>query len=99
MTTRTLPRWVTRALAVILLTATYVLHHAGLVPAGLRWHHVNVLGAISDLVTGAAAVGLNGPALWPQLAAFLGNPGVEQAVPAGLSGAVKGAAGQLDQKP
>jgi hypothetical protein len=74
-----MPKWMTRVLAALLLAGTYILHHAGIVPADLVWHHVNVLGLISDAVTGAAAVGLSGPALWPGLAAFVGNPGVAAA--------------------
>lgn len=73
--TKSLPKWATRLIAAALMAGMYVLHHAGIVPATVEWHHVNVLGLISDAVAGAAAIGLSGPALWPQLAAFLGNPG------------------------
>jgi hypothetical protein len=69
-----LPPWATRLIAFLLLAGTYILHHAGIIPPTLEWHHINILGLISDTVTGAAAIGISGPSLWPQLAAFLGNP-------------------------
>lgn len=85
-----MPKWATKVIAVLLLAGTYVLHHTGFIPPGYQWHHINVMGAISDLVTGAAAIGLSGPALWPQLAAFLGNPS---------AAAVAASAAKLDQPP
>lgn len=69
-----LPKWATRVAAVILLAGNYVMHHAGIVPAGFAWHGINVMGVISDAMTALAAVGISGPTLWPQLAAALGNP-------------------------
>ena len=72
---KTLPKWATRLVAAILLAADYTAHHVGLIPAGLTWHGVNILGALNSVVLAAGMIGLSGPALWPQLAAFLGNPG------------------------
>lgn len=69
-----LPTWATRVLAAILLAAMYVLHHADVFPPGFKWHGISIMGVCSDLIGVAAAVGINGPALWPALAAFLGNP-------------------------
>lgn len=74
MTPKQLPKWATRVLAVVLLAADYLAHAKGLIPATLVWHRIHVLGALNSIVLAGAAVGLNGPALWPQLAALLGNP-------------------------
>lgn len=71
---KSLPKWATRVLAVILLAATYAVHAAGLIPPGLTFLHINVLGAVNDAVIALAAAGISGPSLWPQLAAILGNP-------------------------
>lgn len=69
-----LSTWATRVLAVLLLLGSYLLHHSGIIPAGFEWHHINVMGIVSDFVTALAAIGISGPTLWPQLAAALGNP-------------------------
>lgn len=82
MTPKQLPQWATRLLAVILLVADYLAHAKGLIPATLVWHRIHVLGALNSIVLAGAAIGLNGPALWPQLAALLGNPGASTAPPA-----------------
>lgn len=84
MTTKTLPKWATRLIAVILLATDYTVHHAGLIPLGYTWHGINVLGALNDVILAGGMVGLSGPALWPQLAAFLGNPGAPSAPAAKL---------------
>lgn len=83
-----LPKWATRVLAVLLLAGTYLVHHEGLIPAGLTFLHVNVLGALNTVIVAFAAAGLSGPTLWPQLAAVLGNPS---------AGAVNDAARALDR--
>lgn len=80
MTQRQLPKWATRVLAVVMLVGTYVLHHA-VIPPGYKWHHIDVMGVISDAVAALAAIGISGPMLAPQLAAFLGNPGAPKPPP------------------
>ncbi len=74
MTTKQMPAWLTRLLALVLFAATYVVHKEGFIPPTLEWFHVNVLGALNTIVLALGSIGLSGPALWPQLAALLGNP-------------------------
>jgi hypothetical protein len=84
---KTLPVWATRALALVVLSVTYLAHHQQWFPAGYRFHGIDLQGVMSTLAAAFAAVGLSGPALWPKLAALLGNP----PAPVDLATAVKGA--------
>lgn len=85
---KTLPKWATRVVGAVLLAIAYAVHATGLIPADLTIHlgpiPIHVLGALNEILIAAAAIGLNGPALWPWLATLLGNPpGVP--IPQGLS--------------
>ena len=77
-----MPKWLTKVIAAVLIAATYVVHHEALIPPGFRWHGISVMGVCSSLVTAFAALGISGPALWPQLAAWLGNPPAQSAAAA-----------------
>ena len=71
---KSLPAWATKLIGAVLLVAAYLAHATGVIPATLEWHRVNILGALNELVLAAGMIGLSGPALWPKLAALLGNP-------------------------
>jgi len=86
-----MPPWATKIIAAVLIAAAYVIHHPGLLPDD--FHGISVKGACSSLIGVFMALGISGPALWPQLAAFLGNPGAAQIA------AAKGTVASLDQLP
>lgn len=94
-----MPPWATKIIALVLLAAMYVLHHAEVFPPGFKWHGIDVLGVCSDLIGVFAAVGINGPALWPALAAFLGNPSAAKVAAARVDAGLPPAKPDIAPKP
>jgi hypothetical protein len=74
----TMPKWATRLLTLLYLVLGYIMHHANLVdPAkmvNLWLFKISVLGLMSDALVALAAIGINGPQLFPKMASILGNP-------------------------
>ncbi len=72
----TVKPWMTKVLAVLFLLIGYILHK-GIVPPGYEIHvfgvGVSLAGVLTDVLVALSALGISGPQLWKQAAAFLGN--------------------------
>jgi hypothetical protein len=76
MSPNTIKPWMTKLLALLMLVIGYLLHK-GIVPPGYEikifGQGVSVAGVLTDILVALSALGISGPQLWKQAAAFLGN--------------------------